>query len=152
MIEVSIIHHIKGSPGFRRFGLGPRLYPCRGIDQLQKLFNNNSFWAKQRSKEDIKKMLKNSDVIITLWIKHKLIGFGRANTDTIYRATLWDIIVKKNLQNRGYGKLIVSTLLNSRELVNVEKIYLMSTKQENFYQGCGFKINKHQKLLFKEVD
>ena len=152
MTEISIIHHLKGSPGFRIFGLGPRLSPCGGIDQLQELFNNNSFWARKRSKKNINKMLKHSDVIITLWVKRKLIGFGRANTDTIYRATLWDVIINKKFQKKGYGRMVVNSLLSSKKIINVEKIYLMSTKQETFYQSCGFQINKHQKLLLREID
>jgi len=147
MSQISIIHHIKGSPGFRLLGLGPNLYPCQAISQLQYLFNENSFWGIKRKKKDLIKMLANSDLAISMWNKRELIGFGRATTDSIYRATLWDIIVSQKLQNQGNGKLIVNSLLNTAQLMNVEKIYLMTTKHKEFYENCGFKLNTKQNLM-----
>jgi len=49
----------------------------------------------------IKQMLANSNVIITLWNKNNLVGFGRATTDQVYRAVLWDIVVSKDVQRVG---------------------------------------------------
>ena len=147
MSEISIIHHIKGSPGFRLLGLGPNLYPCQAISQLQYLFNKNTFWGLKRKKKDLIKMLANSDLAISMWEDKKLIGFGRATTDSVYRATLWDIVISDQFRNKGNGKLIVYSLINSDELINVEKIYLMSTHHKDFYENCGFKLNNEQQMM-----
>jgi len=147
MNEISIIKHASSAPGLRLFGLGPALRPMKGIDKLQVLFNKNTFWAKDRSKDQIKQMLANSNVIITLWNKNNLIGFGRATTDRVFRAVLWDIVVSKDLQRVGLGKVIVEELLKDKKINSAEKIYLMTTDRQDFYKQLGFRVNTNQSLM-----
>ena len=107
MKDISLIKHASSAPGLRLFGLGPAFKPMKGLEKLQFLFNQNALWAKDRNISQIKKMLAHSNVIITLWNKNNLVGFGRATTDQVYRAVLWDIVVSKDLQRVGLGKIIV---------------------------------------------
>ena len=146
MSLVKVIEHRKGSPGFRCFGLGPNLYPCRGLQQLIQLFNKNAFWANNRHAKDIQTMLKNSDVVVSLWSNKKLIGFGRSKTDSIYRAVLWDVVISNEHKGNGYGGLVIDKLLNSKELQKVEKIYVMTTNHKDFYTKNGF-VNSHPQIL-----
>ena len=149
MSSITIIKHKKGSPGFRHFGLGPNLYPSRGIQQLIKLFDENTFWASNRKLINIKTMLKQSDIVVSLWKQKKLIGFGRCLTDHIYRAVLWDVVISNNFKGRGYGRLLINKIIHSKELKSVEKIYLMTTNQKAFYVKNGFKDSYPQVLLIK---
>ena len=98
MKEISLINHSKGALGLRFFGLGPYLKPTNGLIKLQKLLENNTFWAKNRKIKDLKKCLANSDVIVSLWVRDEIVGFGRALTDGIYRGVLWDIVIDQNHQ------------------------------------------------------
>ena len=107
MKDISLIKHASGAPGLRLFGIGPAFKPIKGLEKLQVLFNQNTLWAKDRTISQIQTMLSNSNVIITLWSKHNLVGFGRATTDEVYRAVLWDIVVSKEVQRVGLGKVIV---------------------------------------------
>ena len=93
MKEISIICHTRGALGLRFFGFGPNLKPTNGLNKLQKLLNNNAFWAKNRTINDLKKCLANSDVVISLWVGKEIVGFGRALTDGIYRGVLWDCLL-----------------------------------------------------------
>ena len=147
MKDISIVKHAASAPGLRLIGLGPALKPSQGLRKLQILFNQNTFWAKNRTLEQIKKMLENSNVIITVWKKNSLVGFGRATTDEIYRAVLWDIIVSKDIQRVGLGKVIVEELLKDKKINSVEKVYLMTTDSKDFYKQLGFKVNIHQSLM-----
>ena len=147
MKDISLIKHATSSPGLRLFGCGPALKPVKGIKKLQSLFNQNTLWAKNRTIDQIKKMLSNSNVIITLWNKNNLVGFGRATTDQVYRAVLWDIVVSKELQRLGLGKVIVKELLKDKKIRSAEKIYLMTTDRKDFYKQLGFKININQSLM-----
>ena len=147
MKDISIIKHASSAPGLRLFGLGPALRPMKGIDKLQVLFNKNTFWAKDRTKDQIKQMLANSNVIITLWNKNNLVGFGRATTDRVFRAVLWDIVVSKDLQRVGLGKVIVEELLKNKKINSAEKIYLMTTDRQDFYNQLGFRVNTNQSLM-----
>ena len=147
MKDISVIKHASNAPGLRLLGLGPALRPRKGLEKLQILFNQNTLWAKGRTIEQIKKMLQNSNVIITLWKKNNLVGFGRATTDQVYRAVLWDIVVSKDVQGAGLGKIIVAELLKDKKVNSAEKVYLMTTDSRDFYKQLGFKVNISQTLM-----
>ena len=151
MEEISLIKHAKGAMGLRFFGLGPHLKPTNGLIKLQKLLDTNTFWARNRTINDLKKCLANSDVVISLWVGKEIVGFGRALTDGIYRGVLWDIVIDQNHQGKGFGKLIVNNLLSSREIKNTKKIYLMTTNKRFFYSQMDFKEVTSQNLLIREI-
>ena len=147
MSKISLINHATGAPGLRLFGLGPKLKPSNSLEKLKLLFNQNAFWAKNRNTNQIKKMLSNSSVIVTIWHKANLIGFGRATTDKVYRAVLWDIVISKKSHRLVLGKIIIEALLNDKNIKSVERVYLMTTNSKAFYKQLGFKENSQQSLL-----
>ena len=147
MKDISLIKHASTAPGLRLFGLGPSFKPMKGLEKLQVLFNQNTLWAKGRTISQIRKMLANSNVIITLWYKNNLVGFGRATTDEVFRAVLWDIVVSKDIQRFGLGKVIVEELLKDKKINSAEKVYLMTTDRKDFYKQIGFKVNIKQTLM-----
>ena len=147
MNDINILEHAPGAPGLRFFGLGPSFKPSKGLKQVQTLLTKNSSWGKTRNLKDIKKMLAGSSVVVSLWSNEKLIGFGRATTDEIFRAVLWDIVVDKNYQNSGLGKKIVHKLLMNPLISKVQRIYIMTTHCESFYEKIGFKVPRNQKLM-----
>tara|TARA_B100000902_G_scaffold320782_1_gene313513 strand:+ start:426 stop:881 length:456 start_codon:yes stop_codon:yes gene_type:complete len=151
MKEISLINHSKGAIGLRLFGLGPNLKPTHGLHKLQKLLDNNAFWAKSRTIRDLRKCLANSDVVISLWVGNEIVGFGRALTDGIYRGVLWDIVIDQNHQGKGFGKLIIKNLLSSKKVKNTKKLYLMTTNKKLFYSQLDFKEVTSQNLLIREI-
>ena len=151
MKKISLINHSKGALGLRFFGLGPYLKPTNGLIKLQKLLENNTFWAKNRTIKDLKKCLANSDVIVSLWVRDEIVGFGRALTDGIYRGVLWDIVIDQNYQGKGFGKLIIKSLLSSKKIKNTKKLYLMTTNKKLFYSQLDFKDVTSQNLLIREI-
>ncbi len=150
MAATKLVKHAPGAPGLRLLGLGPGFRPSKGLKQLKILFNNHAFWAKDRNEKNIKKLLAESTVVISVWEDSRIIGFGRATSDSIYRAVLWDVIVPKDLQGQGLGKKIVEALLNSRKIKKAERVYLMTSNSAKFYNQFGFKSVTHQSLLLKE--
>ena len=111
--SINLIQHRYGAPCMRLFGLGPSLSPIKAIKQLQTLLNKNTSWAQNRSLKHLKKMIAKSSSIVTLWEEKTLIGFGRATSDNIYRAVLWDIVIAKDYQKHGFGKILVDSLKKS---------------------------------------
>ena len=110
--------------------------------QLQELFNLTAFWARDRKIEDLEIAIKHSEPVITVWDCNLLIGFARATSDGIYRANIWDVIVHPEYRGAGLGRKLVETVL-SHPLVNkVERVYLMTTYQQKFYQRIGFTENQ----------
>ena len=148
--EIILIKHYKGAPGLRFFGIGPNFLPCKGLYKLKILLDKNTNWAKNRKIKDLKYCLANSDAIVSLWSNNKLLGFGRALSDGTYRSVLWDIVIDHNHQGKGYGKLIVNSLLESKKIQQSEKIYLMTSNQTEFYCQIGFEEVLSQNLLVKD--
>tara|TARA_Y100000991_G_C21821628_1_gene284143 strand:- start:159 stop:614 length:456 start_codon:yes stop_codon:yes gene_type:complete len=151
MKEISLINHSRGAIGLRLFGLGPNLNPINGLNKLQQLLDRNAFWAKNRTINDLRKCLANSDVIVSLWVGSEIVGFGRALSDGVYRGVLWDIVIDQKHQGKGYGKLIVKKLLKARKIKNTKKIYLMTTNKKLFYSQIDFKEVTTQELLIHEL-
>ena len=151
MNEISVINHSKGAIGLRFFGLGPKLKPSNGLNKLQKLLDKNTFWAKSRTINDLKKCLSNSDVVISLWVGKEIVGFGRALTDGVYRGVLWDVVIDQNYQGKGLGTIIIKNLLSSKEIKNTKKLYLMTTNKKLFYSQFNFKEVTSQNLLIREI-
>tara|TARA_Y100000766_G_C18452114_1_gene386481 strand:+ start:30 stop:494 length:465 start_codon:yes stop_codon:yes gene_type:complete len=147
MQRLSIINHVSGAPGLRLAGLGPYLLPTKGVLKLKAFLDQNTFWAQNRSIKKIKKLLAGSSVIVTIWEGKRLVAFGRATSDGIYRATLWDIVVAKDKQGLGVGKLLIKEILQSKKLKEVEKIYLMTTDKGDFYRQVGFNPVTSQELM-----
>ena len=151
MKAISLINHSNGAIGLRLFGLGPHLKPTNGLKKLQKLLEKNAFWAQNRKINDIKKSLANSDIVISIWVGKEIVGFGRALTDGVYRGVLWDIVIDKNHQGKGFGTLIIKNLLSSKKIKNTKKLYLMTTNKKMFYSQFDFEEVVTQNLLIREL-
>jgi len=137
MTHIKLVRHAKGAPGLRLLGLGPNLLPSKGLLKLSLLLNKHAFWAKGRKHQDLRELLKESSVVISLWRGKRLVGFGRATSDGIYRAVLWDIVVAGDLQGKGLGRKVIDSLLASSKLKRVEKIYFKQYREQVFFIRNG---------------
>ncbi|WP_414526452.1 GNAT family N-acetyltransferase [Nodularia chucula] len=109
--------------------------------KLQELFNLAAFWAKGRTIEDLSIAIANSDPVIHIWDGERLIGFARATSDGIYRATIWDVVIHPEYRGTGLGRKLVETVLTHPRVRQVERVYLMTTHQQEFYEKIGFQCN-----------
>ncbi|WP_244401918.1 GNAT family N-acetyltransferase [Parageobacillus sp. KH3-4] len=68
----------------------------------------------------------------------RIVGFGRALSDGVFNAAIYDVVVHRDFQKRGIGKAIVEDLL--AQLRHVSCVHLIATTgNEPFYQQAGFK-------------
>ncbi len=116
----------------------------RDIDfrQLQGLFQVTAFWAQDRRIEDLQIAIAHSNPVVTAWDGDRLIGFARATSDGIYRATIWDVLIHPDYQGAGLGRKLVETVLMHPDVNRVERVYLMTTNQQKFYERIGFEANQ----------
>ena len=119
------------------------------LSLLQELFNLTAFWAQERSLEDLSVAISNSEPVISVWDKTKLIGFARATSDGIYRANIWDVVIHPDYRQLGLGTKLVESILSHPRLSRVEKVYLMTTHQEHFYQKIGFSPNETTTMVIE---
>ncbi|NMF66831.1 GNAT family N-acetyltransferase [Brasilonema octagenarum UFV-E1] len=109
--------------------------------QIQQLLNISAFWANNRSIEDLGIAIANSDPVITVWDGERLIGFARATSDCVYRATIWDVAIHPEYRDTGLGSKLVETVLSHPRMNRVERVYLMTTHKQRFYERIGFQQN-----------
>ncbi|MEH1834952.1 MAG: GNAT family N-acetyltransferase [Nostoc sp.] len=131
--QIQFSEHIRYAGGERKFEID--LY------QLQELLNVSAFWAKGRSIDDLGIAIANSEPVISVSDRDQLIGFARATSDGIYRATIWDVVIHPEYQSSGLGSNLVKTVLSHPRMRWVERVYLMTTYQQGFYEKIGFQPN-----------
>ncbi|MDH4227197.1 MAG: GNAT family N-acetyltransferase [Deltaproteobacteria bacterium] len=109
------------------------------IDKLVALYSNE-YWCKHRTRADVARMLKNTDIIIGVKDGESgLIGFARVLTDYVYRATIYDVIVEKSYRGKNIGKLIVDEIIGHEKLKNLESLDLFCKPEMfEFYEKWGF--------------
>ena len=146
---VRLLRHGNGAPALR-LGLGPGHRPVGAIRQLQHLFNSASFWAAGRSQPQLRRMLRGSEAAVSAWDGQTLVGFARATSDTLFRAVVWDVVVAEGYQGVGLGRRLVEELLRTPALARAERVYLMTTNSQGFYERLGFKANSQQSLMMVE--
>lgn len=123
------------------------------ISELVDLYKNE-FWSHQRTHQDVVKMLKASDIIVGLVDSNtQLIGFTRVLTDFIYRATIYDVIIKPTHRDQGLGVKLMDATVNHPQLNQVEYIALYCLPEMMpFYERWGFTSEVgNLKLMFRGV-
>jgi len=111
------------------------------LQQLINLFQKAAFWASDRTAEDMQVAIAHSHPVVTAWDGERLIGFARATSDGIYRATIWDVVIDPDYQGAGLGRKLVETVLSHPLMSRIERVYLMTTHQQEFYKRIGFQEN-----------
>lgn len=143
---------IQGPDGeaYRLISHGPLALRLRWrLGALQALLDEHSFWAAGRSRGELSRMLGHSQAIVSAWRGRQLVGFGRATSDGVFRAVLWDVVVASEQQGEGLGRRIVEALLDSPTVAKTERIYLMTTNSSGFYHRLGFSADHGQDLLLR---
>lgn len=105
--------------------------------ELLRLFKQTN-WAQHRTLIDVERLLQKMDIFVAVRDQKRLIGFGRAITDGVFRAILDDIVVDDLYRGQGVGAFIVEGLLD--QLRGIEEILLHTERHlEDFYAKYGFK-------------
>ena len=86
----------------------------------------------------------------TVFIYHaeQLIGFGRAISDGVYQAAIYDCAVLPEFQGKGIGTKIMENLLSQISHCNI--ILYASPGKEGFYLTHGFRKMKTGMAYFKD--
>jgi predicted GNAT family N-acyltransferase len=122
---------------------------AKQITELVELYKNE-FWSNQRTYQGVVKMLSCSDIIIALVDEEeKLIGFTRVLTDFVYRATIYDVIIKPSHRKMGLGAKLFDAVINHPQLISIEHIALFCLPEMMpFYEQWGFtNIENKMKLM-----
>ncbi len=115
--------------------------------ELAPLFEQSS-WARGRTVAETTHMVAQTDLLLTAWDDHRLIGCGRALTDYVYRASIWDVIVSAPYQGRDVGSEIVRRILYHPALRRVELFWLCTRDKQAFYESLGFSAKEQTGMVW----
>ncbi len=91
-----------------------------------------------------------SHTTVFAYLDGRLIGFGRAISDGVYQAAIYDLAVLPELQGKGVGRQILENLLSRVGHCNV--ILYASIGKEEFYRKFGMRKMKTGMALFRNQD
>ena len=95
----------------------------------------------------LRRLFTNSGVRCFAWVDEELIGAGRAITDGVRYAAIFDVVVLPEHQNRGIGTQIMTYLIAHS---GAENLLLHSVPgKEEYYSKLGFRKMKTAMARFK---
>jgi GNAT superfamily N-acetyltransferase len=93
------------------------------------------------------KAFEASHTTVFVWHAGQLIGFGRALSDGVYQAAVYDVAVVPEYQGKGVGAIVMKNILSNVPDCNV--ILYASPGKEDFYATLRFRTMKTGMALFK---
>lgn len=93
--------------------------------------------------------LDNSMYVVGVYENDTLVAMGRIVGDKVFKCLLTDIIVRPDYQNKGYGKIVVTSLLKlAQENMQVGDLMCIEAAPTSgnipFYVECGMKHNPEE--------
>ncbi len=109
------------------------------IEDVERLLKK-TYWANNRSTEQIKKSMDNSSCYgIFLEDEKKLAGFARVISDYATTYYLCDVIIDTEYQHRGLGTALVSYIEQLPELSGLRGI-LITRDAHDLYRKFGYEV------------
>lgn len=109
------------------------------ITQLHALYQQE-WWTKGRSIEDTRQCIRGSQICIGIVTDtDELVGFTRVITDYVFKAFVFDVIVRHDARSLGLGKQLVALVTTHPALKSVRHIELYCLPElVPFYGKRGF--------------
>jgi len=106
------------------------------LDLIAGYLRNESYWAKDRAPEKIRKSIENS-LCVGAYRDGRQIGFARVVSDYATVYYLADIFIIPELQQKGIGHLLMNYLDSIEELKGLRGILTTQTAH-SFYEKFGY--------------
>jgi ribosomal protein S18 acetylase RimI-like enzyme len=97
-----------------------------------------------------KRAFEASHTTVFAWHDGNLIGFGRAISDGVYQAAVYDVAVNPEYQGKGVGSAIMKNIQARLSHCNV--ILYASPGKEGFYTTLNFRKMKTGMALFRNSE
>lgn len=116
-------------------------------DELEEIFQRVGW--KSHTKEKLQKSFRESYSLSLAFAEGKVVGCGRAISDGVFYAAIYDVVIHPDYQGQSIGKMIVSDLMAA--LKDMPFVHLTSTTgNEPFYHKLG--LRKHKTAMARYLD
>ena len=109
---------------------------CNNIDFYQVHEILHFYGLSDLNVKQQKQIFENSYAVVFLRKNDKVIGVGRAISDGICQAAIYNIAIRDEYRGKGLGKIVVDNLLSQVEGCNV--ILYTHPKHLGLYEHWGF--------------
>jgi len=107
------------------------------IERIHKFLKEESYWAKERTLEQIETAIKNS-LPFGVYKGENQIGFARVVTDYATFAYLGDVFIFEEFRGQGLSKWLLETILAHPNLQNLRRWILATRDAHALYAKFDF--------------
>lgn len=107
------------------------------IDAIHKFLTEESYWARERTKEQTQTAIENS-LCFGVYQGANQIGFARVISDFATFAYLGDVYILEEFRGRGLSKWLMETIINYPGLENLRRWVLATRDAHTLYEKFGF--------------
>ena len=107
------------------------------IDVIHKFLIEESYWARERSRELTETAIKNS-LPFGVYKGENLIGFARVVTDYATFAYLGDVFVLEEYRGKGLSKWLMEVIVAHPDLQGLRRFLLATRDALGLYRQFGF--------------
>lgn len=101
-------------------------------------FLTKSYWNEGISLAKIQKCIDHS-LNFGIFLEGKQIGYARVLTDFVRFSYLMDVFIDPQLQGKGYGKLLMTFILEDEDIKQLPGMLLATKDAHELYEKFGFK-------------
>ncbi|MGE5630818.1 MAG: GNAT family N-acetyltransferase [Caulobacteraceae bacterium] len=116
------------------------------IDTVYDLLVNKSYWANNRTREQIENSIKNS-ICFGVYEGTRQVGFARVVTDYSVMYWLCDVFIDEEFRGKGLGKFLVECVTSHPDLRNLSGI-LATRDAQGLYAKYGFVVLPFDKVTY----
>ena len=107
------------------------------IDAIHKFLAEESYWAKERTREQTETAIKHS-LPFGVYQGENLIGFARIVTDYATFAYLGDVFILDEFRGQGLSKWLMEVIINHPELQGLRRWILATKDAHTLYEKFNF--------------
>lgn len=107
------------------------------IDFIHDFLVNESYWAKERTREQTETAIQNS-ICFGLYHGDRQIGFARVVSDKATFAYVGDVFVVEEYRGRGLSKWLMQTIVDHPELQGLRRWVLATRDAHGLYRRFDF--------------
>lgn len=120
------------------------------IKLIHDFLNNDSYWAKGRSEETIRKSIDNS-LCFGVYKGSQQIGFARVVTDYAVFAWILDVFILKEFRKQSLGVKLLESIMNHAKLQKLQRWGLATEDAHGLYKKFGFELIKRPEIFMESV-
>ncbi|KAJ6494392.1 hypothetical protein C8R45DRAFT_988077 [Mycena sanguinolenta] len=120
------------------------------IDYIFAFMKEKSYWAKDRTKEDVIRSIQGS-LSYGIYHEDKQVGFARVVTDMTTLAYLMDVFVDGDHGKRGLGTWIAKDVRGHPDIRGSAVWRLATADAHKVYEWAGWDVMKHPEWMMEVI-